>query len=149
VITYTSADIRSTSPVTQQHVQTGMTIGQLGEAAIRYSDGTAANLLLADLGRAGSGTVAFTEYLHSLGDTVSRLDQDEPELNRDPPGDERDTTTPRAIALIFQQLVLGDALPPRQAGNADGLDGGHHHWRQPDPGGFSRRLESGRQDRNG
>ncbi|OSC39538.1 class A beta-lactamase [Mycobacterium decipiens] len=108
LITYTSADIRSTSPIAQQHVQTGMTIGQLCDAAIRYSDGTAANLLLADLG----GTAAFTGYLRSLGDTVSRLDQDEPELNRDPPGDERDTTTPHAIALDFQQLVLGDALPP-------------------------------------
>jgi beta-lactamase class A len=38
------------------------------------------------------------------------LDQEEPELNRDPPGDERDTTTPHAIALVYQQLVLGDAL---------------------------------------
>jgi len=108
VITYTSAEIRSTSPITEQHVQTGMTIGQLCDAAIRYSDGTAANLLLTDLG----GTAAFTGYLRNLGDTVSRLDQEEPELNRDAPGDERDTTTPRAISVVYQQLVLGDALPP-------------------------------------
>lgn len=108
VITYSSDDIRSTSPVTQQHVQGGMTIGQLCDAAIRYSDGTAANLLLADIG----GPAAFTEYLRSLGDQVSRLDQEEPELNRDAPSDERDTTTPHAIALVFQQLVLGDALAP-------------------------------------
>ena len=106
VITYTNGDIRSSSPVTTQHVQDGMTIGQLCDAAVRYSDGTAANLLLADVG----GPAGFTGYLRSLGDTVSRLDQDEPELNRVPPGDERDTTTPRAIALVFQQLVLGDAL---------------------------------------
>ncbi|VAZ61042.1 Beta-lactamase [Mycobacterium kansasii] len=107
VVTYTSADIRSTSPITQQHIATGMSIGQLCDAAIRYSDGTAANLLLAEIG----GTTAFTGYLRSLGDSVSRLDQEEPELNRDPPGDERDTTTPNAIALDYQQLVLGDALP--------------------------------------
>ncbi|GAB7144916.1 class A beta-lactamase [Mycobacterium riyadhense] len=107
VITYTSDDIRSTSPVTQQHVATGMTIGQLCDAAIRYSDGTAANLLLADIG----GTATFTGYLRELGDTVSRLDQVEPELNRDAPDDQRDTTTPHAIALVFQQLVLGNALP--------------------------------------
>nr|5NJ2_A Chain A, Beta-lactamase [Mycobacterium tuberculosis]5NJ2_B Chain B, Beta-lactamase [Mycobacterium tuberculosis]5OYO_A Chain A, Beta-lactamase [Mycobacterium tuberculosis]5OYO_B Chain B, Beta-lactamase [Mycobacterium tuberculosis]6H2C_A Chain A, Beta-lactamase [Mycobacterium tuberculosis]6H2C_B Chain B, Beta-lactamase [Mycobacterium tuberculosis]6H2G_A Chain A, Beta-lactamase [Mycobacterium tuberculosis]6H2G_B Chain B, Beta-lactamase [Mycobacterium tuberculosis]6H2H_A Chain A, Beta-lactam len=112
LITYTSDDIRSISPVAQQHVQTGMTIGQLCDAAIRYSDGTAANLLLADLGGPGGGTAAFTGYLRSLGDTVSRLDAEEPELNRDPPGDERDTTTPHAIALVLQQLVLGNALPP-------------------------------------
>lgn len=106
LISYSDGDIRSTSPVTQQHVDTGMTVRQLCDAAIRYSDGTAANLLLADLG----GPSAFTGYLRSLGDAVSRLDQDEPELNRDPPGDERDTTTPRSIARVFQQLVLGDAL---------------------------------------
>ncbi len=108
VITYASNDIRSTSPITQQHVDTGMTVGQLCEAAIRYSDGTAANLLLADIG----GTAAFTSYLRGLGDQASRLDQEEPELNRNPPEDHRDTTTPRAIALVFQQLALGDALPP-------------------------------------
>jgi beta-lactamase class A len=108
VITYTPDDIRSVSPVTQQHLQTGMTIRQLCDAAIRYSDGTAANLLLADLG----GPPAFTAYLRSLGDNVSRLDQQEPELNRDAPDDERDTTTARAIALVFQKIVLGDALPP-------------------------------------
>jgi beta-lactamase class A len=108
MVTYSSDDIRSTSPVTQQHAQSGMTIGQLCDAAIRYSDGTAANLLLADIG----GTAAFTGYLRSLGDNVSRLDQEEPELNRDAPNDEWDTTTPHAIALVFQQLVVGDALPP-------------------------------------
>jgi beta-lactamase class A len=108
VVTYTHDDIRSVSPVTEQHVHNGMTIRQLCDAAIRYSDGTAANLLLADLG----GPAAFTAYLRSLGDTVSRLDQGEPELNRDAPNDERDTTTPRAMALVFQKLVLGGALPP-------------------------------------
>lgn len=108
LITYTAANINSTSPVSQQHIDTGMTVGQLCDAAIRFSDGTAANLLLADLG----GPAAFTGYLRSLGDNVSRLDQGEPELNRDAPNDERDTTAPHAIAAVFQQLVLGDALPP-------------------------------------
>src|SRR6185295_10766356 len=58
------------------------------------------------------GPSAFTAYLRGLGDNVSRLDQEEPELNRDAPNDERDTTTPRAMARVFQKLVLGDALPP-------------------------------------
>lgn len=107
-VTFTRADINSASPVTEQHVDTGMTVGQLCDAAVRYSDGTAANLLLAQVG----GPSGFTGYLRSLGDNTSRLDQAEPELNRDAPNDERDTTTPHAIALVFQQLVLGDALPP-------------------------------------
>ena len=108
LITYGSDAIRSASPVTAQHLQTGMTIGELCDAAVRYSDGTAANLLLDDIG----GPAEFTAYLRGLGDTVSRLDQAEPELNRDAPGDQRDTTTPRAVGGIYQQLVLGDALTP-------------------------------------
>lgn len=107
VVTYTRAAINSTSPITEQHVDTGMTVGQLCDAAIRYSDGTAANLLLDQIG----GPAGFTAYLRGLGDNVSRLDQAEPELNRDAPNDERDTTTPHAVAHDFQQLVLGDALP--------------------------------------
>lgn len=106
VITYTNDDIRPASPITRQNIQTGMTIRQLCDATIRYSDNTAANLLLADVG----GIAGFTSYLRSLGDNVSRLDQKEPELNWDPPGDERDTTTPRAIALDFEQFILGDVL---------------------------------------
>lgn len=108
LVSFTKADINSTSPVTEQHVDTGMTVGQLCDAAVRYSDGTAANLLLTQVG----GPAGFTDYLRSLGDNTSRLDQLEPELNRDPPNDERDTTTPQAIAGVVRQLVLGDALPP-------------------------------------
>jgi beta-lactamase class A len=40
------------------------------------------------------------------------MDDYEPELNDVPPGDPRDTTTPRAIATDYQKLVLGDALSP-------------------------------------
>jgi beta-lactamase class A len=107
-VTFTKADINSISPVTEQHADPGMTVGQLCDAAIRYSDGTAANLLLNEVG----GPAGFTGYLRGLGDNTSRLDQAEPELNRDPPNDQRDTTTPHAIALVLQRLVLGDALPP-------------------------------------
>jgi beta-lactamase class A len=106
MVAYASDAIRSVSPVTQQHVQTGMTIGQLCDAAVRYSDNTAANLLLDDIG----GPTQLTAYLRGLGDAVSRLDQGEPELNRNAPGDPRDTTTPRAVGTIYRQLVLGDAL---------------------------------------
>ncbi|MFV8315134.1 class A beta-lactamase [Mycobacterium sp. 23] len=106
-VTFSKADITSPSPIAEQHVDTGMTVGELCDAAIRYSDNTAANLLLNRIG----GPAGLTAYLRSLGDSTSRLDQAEPELNGNPPNDERDTTTPRAIAGVFQQLVLGDALP--------------------------------------
>lgn len=118
-VTYTKADVDSISPITQHHVATGMTIRQLCDAAIRYSDGTAGNLLMRDIG----GPAQLTAYLRELGDTVSRMDDYEPKLNRIPPHDSRDTTTPRAIAADYRELVLGDALTPdRRALISDWLE---------------------------
>ncbi|KZM75698.1 class A beta-lactamase [Nocardia terpenica] len=111
-VSFTRDEIRSISPVTERHVDTGMTIGQLCDAAIRYSDGTAGNLLLDDIG----GPAALTAYLRTLGDPWSPMDNYEPELNRDAPGDERDTSTPRALATDYRTLVLGTALSPEKRG---------------------------------
>ncbi|MET9290615.1 class A beta-lactamase [Streptomyces sp. NPDC003077] len=105
-VTYSWDDIDSISPITQANVAKGMTIGELCDAAVRHSDGTAGNLLLRDLG----GPERLTAYLRGLGDTVSRLDRYEPALHRSHPRDPRDTTTPRAIAADYRALVLGDAL---------------------------------------
>ncbi|MEV5977036.1 class A beta-lactamase [Streptomyces sp. NPDC052114] len=105
-VTYTAADVDSISPVTEKHIDTGMTVRQLCDAAVRHSDGTAGNLLMRDIG----GPRRLTTYLRGLGDTVSRMDSYEPELNDVPPKDPRDTTTPRAIAADYRALVLGDAL---------------------------------------
>lgn len=106
-VTYTRADLVAYSPVTEKHVGTGMSLRDLCDAAVRYSDNTAANLLLRELG----GPRALTAHLRGLGDRVSRLDHNEPELNSNPPGDPRDTTSPRAVAADYRALVLGDALP--------------------------------------
>nr|WP_246342526.1 class A beta-lactamase [Actinomadura verrucosospora] len=109
-VTYTRADVDSISPITQDHIASGMTIRQLCAAAIRFSDGTAGNLLMRDVG----GPARLTAYLRGLGDTVSRMDDYEPALNKVGPKDPRDTTTPRAIAADYRRLVLGDALPAAQ-----------------------------------
>ena len=108
VIRYGKADVDSISPVTQQHIDTGMTVRDLCDAAIRYSDGTAGNLLMRDIG----GPSALTAYLRGLGDQASSMDDYEPALNDEPPTSIRDTTTPRAIAGAYRQIVLGDALTP-------------------------------------
>ena len=83
-----------------------MTLAELCEAAITLSDNTAGNLLLANYRRAGG----LTAFVRTLGDTVTRLDRIETELNEALPGDPRDTTTPAAMAAEPAQLVLGDAL---------------------------------------
>ncbi|MET9395154.1 class A beta-lactamase [Streptomyces sp. NPDC006624] len=108
-VTYTRADLKSTAPVTGKHVDTGMTLRQLCDAAVRFSDGTAGNLLMRDLG----GPAALTAYLRGLGDSVSRMDHYEPELHDVPPDDPADTTSPRAVATDFRTLLLGTALSAR------------------------------------
>src|SRR4051794_37224767 len=50
LVTYTRDDIVSYSPVTELHVDTGMTLREITEAAVRYSDNTAGNILLEKLG---------------------------------------------------------------------------------------------------
>ncbi|MEU6473107.1 class A beta-lactamase [Streptomyces massasporeus] len=97
------------SPITKDHVATGMTVGELCDATIRFSDNTAGNLLLKELG----GPTAVTRFSRSVGDRITRLDRWEPELNSAEPWRVTDTTTPRAIGLTYARLVLGTALEPR------------------------------------
>jgi len=94
------------SPITQQHVDAGMTVADLCAAALQHSDNTAANLLLDVLG----GPAALTAFARRLGDDVFRLDRNEPSLNSALPDDPRDTSTPQAMATSVQRLVLGDGL---------------------------------------
>ena len=46
------------------------------------------------------------------GDGVTRLDRSETELNEAAPGDQRDTTSPRAMVADIRKLALGDGLKP-------------------------------------
>jgi beta-lactamase class A len=110
-VVFTASDIVVNSPITKEHVGgNGMTLVELCEAAMTVSDNTAGNLILASLG----GPQAITDYARTLGDTMTRLDRIEPDLNEAVPGDPRDTTTPQAMLQSMCQLVLGNALPPLQ-----------------------------------
>ena len=116
-VTIRSEDIVVYSPVTKERIgRAGVTMAELCEAAMTWSDNTAANLILASLG----GPDAITGFVRSLGDTKTRLDRTEPDLNAAVPGDPRDTTTPTAMLNNIQALVLGDAL---SAGSRDHLTG--------------------------
>lgn len=105
-ITYSADDLIANSPVTEKHVGTGMTLGELCDAAVRYSDNTAANLLFDQLG----GPKGLDAALEGIGDHVTRMERYEPELSRWVPGEQRDTTTPRALAADLRAFVLTDAL---------------------------------------
>lgn len=97
-------------PVTEKHQDSGMTVSELCQAMIQYSDNLAANLMLKLVG----GPAAVTAQARALGDQVTRLDRTEPTLNSAIPGDERDTTTPLAMARDLQKLAFGSGLPPRE-----------------------------------
>lgn len=96
------------SPITAQHVGDGMTLAALCEATVTVSDNAAGNLIVESFG----GPAALTAYARRLGDTATRLDRWEPDLNQATPGDPRDTTTPRAMAMLLKATTLGDALTP-------------------------------------
>ena len=107
-VSYGKADLITYSPVTEKHVEKGLTIAEICDAAVTLSDNTAGNLLLDSFG----GPKGLTDYLRSLGDEASRLDRREPDLNEARTGDPRDTTTPVAMADVLRQIVLGGALSP-------------------------------------
>ncbi|GAA1504274.1 class A beta-lactamase [Streptomyces albidochromogenes] len=106
VVRYSEADLVAHSPVTEKHVGTGMTLCELCDAAVRFSDNAAANLLLDALG----GPKGLDAHLARMGDDVIRVERREPELSRWAPGDTRDTSTPRAMAEDLRAFVLGDVL---------------------------------------
>lgn len=106
-IVYSAEQLVPYSPTTELHVGgQGLSVGSLCEAAMTLSDNTAANLMLDSMG----GPEGLTAWLRSIGDTQTRLDRREPELNENRPGDPRDTTTPIAMLQTLNTLVLGEKL---------------------------------------
>ena len=103
------ADLVANSPITEKKAApASISLGEMCAAALDYSDNTAANFVLAALG----GPNAVTAFFRTLGDTASRLDRKETELNESAPGDPRDTTTPAAAVADLDKILLGDALKP-------------------------------------
>ena len=105
---YQQSEVVSWSPVSEKYAgaDAGMTLQQLCEAAVVVSDNTAANLLLT----ASGGPAGLTSWMRELGDSLTRLDRNEPDLNTAIAGDERDTTTPAAMSRTMQKLLLGNVL---------------------------------------
>ncbi|MFD0557013.1 beta-lactamase class A [Stackebrandtia endophytica] len=94
LLTYTADDLVPHSPVTERHVDTGMTLGEVVDAAIRESDNTAGNLLFQRLG----GPEGLRAALRDIGDDTTTPTRWEPDLNGFEPGDDRDTSTAAALA---------------------------------------------------
>jgi beta-lactamase class A len=111
VVKYTEADLLEWAPVTSKHVAMGMSVDALIAAAVQYSDNTAANLLLEKIG----GPQGLQRELRTIDDNTTVVSRNEPALNEAVPGDERDTSTPRALGTDLRRYVLEDVLPgPRR-----------------------------------
>jgi beta-lactamase class A len=109
LIHYGLDDLLDYAPAAKENLAKGaMSVLDMCQAIVELSDNTCANLLLAQVG----GPAALTAFWRSTGDSVTRLDHNEPELNRSKPGDPHDTTTPTAMAGNLRQFVLGDVLSP-------------------------------------
>ncbi|MCG7311235.1 class A beta-lactamase [Brachybacterium sp. ACRRE] len=103
IIRFTAEDLEEYSPVTAEHVDEGMRLIDLVDAALTRSDNTAQNLLFREL----DGPHAVQRRLRHLGDPVTRIDRTEPVLNTAIPGDARDTTTPVQMAADLELATLG------------------------------------------
>lgn len=139
-VAFDEGDLLEYAPTTRSRLVDGpqgrggaMSVEELAQAAVVLSDNTAANLLLGVSG----GPEAFTRFLRTNGDDVTRLDRTEPELNIVPPGDERDTTTPDAMVSTMRRVLLGHVEagePPLNAASRERLIG----WMVESPTGLER-----------
>jgi beta-lactamase class A len=116
-IPYSTADLLEYAPFSREHLAEGsLPVADLCGAALEISDNTAANLLLGLIG----GPTGLTDYLRGLGDSVTRLDRNEPDLNSNIPGDVRDTTNPDAMIKTMSKIIVGDALASSESGRLIG-----------------------------
>lgn len=94
------------SPITEPHAGGHLSLSDLCAAAVRQSDNTATNLMVAMLG----GPSSVTDFARSVGDDRTWTVRWEPELNSAIPGDPRDTTSPRAMSTGFLTMLTGETL---------------------------------------
>ncbi|PKV96046.1 beta-lactamase class A [Amycolatopsis echigonensis] len=106
-VTIRQSDLVPNSPITEKHIGEQISLQSVLDAALRYSDNTADNLMFREIG----GPAGLAAEVRRLGDTVTHVDRIEPALNETSPGDVRDTTTPRVWAKDLRAVALDSGLP--------------------------------------
>ncbi|QBR82928.1 class A beta-lactamase [Legionella israelensis] len=108
---YKQEELTNWNPVTEKHLRDGMTVEALCAAAISYSDNTAMNLLVKQLG----GVQVMNIFARSIGDTVFRQDHGwSQEAMSGGLDNVNDSSTPKAMAKSLQRLALGHILAESQ-----------------------------------
>jgi len=105
-IYYGHDDLTTWSPITGKNIDQGMTVKDLCQAAISYSDNSAMNFLVKELG----GVQAMTQFARTLGDKSFRQDRTWPEEAKAGGDDVRDSSTPALMAANIYQLLFGTRL---------------------------------------
>ena len=110
-ITYARADFPGYQPVLERRIDASTGSGSISlrdaiAATVTVSDNMAANLLIDALGSPAAVTAIWRDW----GDKMSRLDRRETALNENRAGDERDTSTPHAMADLLRRLLSEDLL---------------------------------------
>ncbi len=108
-IYYTKNALITWHPVTGKYINSGMTFEALSEAAVSYSDNTAANLIIKKLG----GPTFVTNFARSIGNKTFNIRHYEGDLNSNPENED-DTATPKDMAIGIRELTLGNTLSPPQ-----------------------------------
>lgn len=94
-------DIVPYSPVLEKFINKDITIKKLIEATMLYSDNTANNMIIEELG----GYKEVNKRLKSLDDKTTKPSRMEPELNIYHPKSNRDTSTPQAFGKTLNKLI--------------------------------------------
>jgi len=106
-IKYTKKDLSTWSPITEKHLRTGMTVGDLCAASISYSDNTAMNLLVKNMG----GLESMNIFARSIQNHSFRQDNGWPdEAYSGGEGNLKDSSTPKDMAKSLYRLAFTDVL---------------------------------------
>lgn len=107
-VTWSQADVDQAgwTPVTEKHVDDGLPLEDIAEAALRVSDNAAMNLVLDEVG----GPEGLDAALEDAGDATTEVVDEEPDLNVVDPDSPDNTTTPEAFTTGLQGLLDPDRL---------------------------------------
>lgn len=92
-------------PISGQYLNKKVALKRLAEAAISYSDNTAINMIIHELG----GLQAINRFAHRIGNSSFNISHYEINLNSDPQKNE-DSSTPKDMAMSVEKIMLGSVL---------------------------------------
>lgn len=101
-----ASDIVPHAPITGPLVGSSMTIGELMQASVQFSDNPATNILIRELG----GIAVWRKWWPTIGDTMTLVSRLEPDLNSALPIDTRDTCLPEQMLANLHLMAFGNLL---------------------------------------